>query len=201
MSLGLKRVRLVAVVVAMLTGSVSASQASPIGLFSWQQSLDFDGYTLAVEIFSVDWPAALSLDNLSVSFTDPAGDDSAYFGGYTEVGGSCVGGTVSLNQSNPSYQVPGYLASATPPCDPLTALPQTITSATLNFIYDTSLGTVTVGVLGPVLDETGAPSDGFQFIDFEETTTPQPVPEPATMVLMATGLSVLLLRARRKRTP
>jgi hypothetical protein len=187
-------VRVFVAAVALVVCSSLPAAAAPIGigLFSWQPDAGGVDFTLGVEVFGTEWPAALVLDDVFVDFERGDGSTGqAFFGGY-DAGG--VGQRVALDSSSIPLQVPGFGVGFDP-------LPQDIVSAVLRFTYDATLGTVFVDPLGPIVDALGSPTFDVREILFEAAATPPtgpaPVPEPSTLLLFGAPAVGLMLRRLR----
>lgn len=195
--------------VAALLFSSSAASAAPIGLFSWQEVF-FGEYTLAVDVFDAWADTGIELQGASVTFEQSDGTGGvASFAGYSAANvqelltgdfqADCAATPAAIGAASGSVQVPGYAAAretatdAGSLCLGFLALPQDIVSATLNFSYDLSLGTVTVAALGTPFDNP------VREILFTAAPAPAPVPEPSTLVCVALGLAGLAARRRRRR--
>ena len=179
---------------ALLVVGAPASEAAQmhIGNFAWVTAPD-DTATLAVDTFGPDpWPAALRLLYTYVSYTAPSGNGVAFFDGDFS---ACQGFTVDIGAGD-ALQSPGHFTACGGP------LPQDITSATLQYSWDASLGTVSVASLGPAKGVgpgsvlVGPPSDQVVPIFFESA---RQVPEPAAALLLVAGLGLAFRRVRAAR--
>jgi hypothetical protein len=184
-----RRLRITLAATGLALGWATSGEAAPllIGSFSYVEGPDF-AQTFQVEAFAADWPGGLVLSDVYVEFTRPSGSGSAYFDGDFA---TCTGNMMTLDSSSGALQSAGdFLACGG-------ALPQDITSAVLKFTFDTLLGTVTVDPLVAMLNG-GEPSGDLQGIFFEAADVAA-VPEPASLTLLATGVTGIYLRRRRSR--
>lgn len=205
-------VRTAVAVLVVLVGGVRASHASTItiGTFGWVEETQGGPYTLAINMFASPWPTGLSLTGVYATYTTSNNTSgSAFFEG---TGTSCQGQTVTVSGIS-YFQSPGLYGPGL--CDaqfnPTGPLPTTITSATLQFTYDTTLGTISVDPLGAipvVLDPSLYDPDfgeltvlevkAISFTAAAPPTNDPAIPEPASMVLLGTGLTALVARHRRR---